>query len=147
MTAADPAAAATRVRELTALTRQLSERLEKEMTAFEARRPQDVAGDVAQTQALANLYRRESAQVRAAPDLIAGAPQPDRLALRKATEMFEALLARHALAVDAARRISEGLVRAIAGEVAHVRAQNGAYGPGGQAAAGDGRAVALNRKA
>ena len=52
-----------------------------------------------------------------------------------------------AAAVDAARRISEGLMQAIAQEVAAARTPASAYGAGGQANAGDGRAFALNRTA
>ena len=52
-----------------------------------------------------------------------------------------------AAAVDAARRISEGLMQAIAQGVAAARTPASAYGAGGQANAGDGRAFALNRTA
>ncbi|KAK0331319.1 hypothetical protein LTR94_029418, partial [Friedmanniomyces endolithicus] len=47
----------------------------------------------------------------------------------------------------AARKISEGLVRAIAHEVAASRTPASAYAADGRAAQGDGRAVAFNRKA
>ena len=57
------------------------------------------------------------------------------------------MLSRHVLAVEAARVISEGLVKAIAEEVASARGSPSAYGSSGRSAAGDGRAVALNRTA
>ncbi|MNE43210.1 hypothetical protein D3C80_1373750 [compost metagenome] len=57
------------------------------------------------------------------------------------------MLAEHASVVDAARQVSEGLVRTIAAEVAGARAQGVGYGASGRATEGDGRAVALNRKA
>ena len=79
--------------------------------------------------------------------LPASAPAADKAALLKATEAFETVLARHSRAVDAARRISEGLMQAIAQEVAAARTPASAYGAGGQANAGDGRAFALNRTA
>ena len=147
---ADAAAAlnaAARVRQLTDLTQSLTQRLTAELAAFEARRPQDAMASLAQTQELANVYRRESAQVKANPSILSAAPPTDRMALIKATEAFEAVLGRHARAVEAARIISEGLVRAIAAEVTEARGSPSGYGASGRASAGDGRAVAFNRTA
>lgn len=139
--------AAQRIRQLVDLTKALTTRLAEETRAFEAQRPQDAAASLPKTQELANLYRRDSAHVKANPALIASAPAADKAALLKATEAFETVLARHSRAVDAARRISEGLMQAIAQEVAAARTPASAYGAGGQANAGDGRAFALNRTA
>ena len=139
--------ASARVRQLIDLTRRLTERLEAEARAFEARRPQDAAATLSETQDLANQYRRESAQVKADPSVLAGAPVAERQRLIEATRAFDAVLARHARAVEAARIISEGLVQAIAAEVAAQRGAPSAYGASGHATAADGRAVALNRTA
>lgn len=139
--------AAQRIRQLVDLTKALTARLAEETRAFEAQRLQDAAASLPKTQELANLYRRDSAHVKANPALIASAPAADKAALLKATEAFETVLARHSRAVDAARRISEGLMQAIAQEVAAARTPASAYGAGGQANAGDGRAFALNRTA
>jgi hypothetical protein len=139
--------ATARVRQMTDLTERLTACLLEESKAFEARRPQDAAATVAATQELANTYRRESAQIKANPAALAAAPAAHRTALIKATELFEAVLSRHARAVEAARVISEGLVRTIAAEVAGQRGAPSAYGASGRANAGDGRAVALNRTA
>ena len=135
-----------RIGQLTALTERLTERLAEETRAFEARRPQDAAKGLEETQRLANLYRHESARVKADPALIEGAPLGQRVTLMRATEAFEAVLARHARAVDAARTVSEGLVKAIAAEVAQARSPGG-YGAGGQSQDGDARAVTLNQQA
>ena len=136
-----------RVRQMIDLTTRLTARLTEESRAFEARRPHDAAGTLAETQQLANLYRRESAQLKADPSALAAAPASDRILLVQATEAFEAVLSRHARAVEAARIISEGLVKTIAAEVAGQRGAPSAYGASGQANVGDGRAVAFNRKA
>lgn len=149
-TAADAAAdlnASARVRQLIDLTDRLTHRLSQESKAFEARRPQDVAAGLAETRELANYYRRESAQLKADPSALTGAPANDRAALLRSTEAFETVLARHVRAVEAARIISEGLVKAIAEEISTARGTPSAYGASGQAAVGDGRAVALNRTA
>lgn len=143
----DPITATAHLRRLTDLTDRLTARLEAETDAFASRRPQDVTASLAETQELANLYRRESAQLKSNPGLLSAAPVSERMGLIKATETFEAVLAIHARTVEAARTISEGLVRAIAQEVAGARAMGIGYGASGRAAAGDGRAVTLNRTA
>lgn len=147
MTDAATLNATARVRQLTDLTTRLTDRLSEESRAFEARRPQDVAATRSGTQELANAYRRESAQLKANPASVAAAPAADRMALIRATEAFEAMLSGHACAVEAARIVSEGLVRTIAAEVAGQRGSPSAYGASGKANAGDGRAVAFNRQA
>ena len=136
-----------RVRQLTALTLRLTERLEAETLAFADGRPQDVASGLAETQEMANLYRRDSAHVKANPALLSSAPLDDRKTLIDATRDFDAVLTRHGRAVDAARQISEGLVRTIAAEVTAARTPASAYAADGRAALGDGRAVAINRMA
>lgn len=147
MTAHDPIVATGHARRLVALTERLTDRLEAETLAFAERRPQDVVAGLAETQDLASQYRRESAQLKATPALMAAAPASERITLIRATERFEAVLSRHARAVEAARVISEGLVQAIAQEVSAARAMGTGYGASGRAAAGDGRAITLNRSA
>ena len=139
--------ATARVRQLIDLTERLTASLGAEAKAFEAHRPQDAAATLAGTQDLANAYRRESAQVKADPQVLAAAPAKERAALIRVTEAFEAVLSRHARAIEAARIISEGLVKTIAAEVAAQRGSPSAYGASGRANAGDGRAVAFNRTA
>jgi len=143
----DAELAAARVRQLTDLTERLTGRLADETAAFEARRPQDVTAGLAETQEMANLYRRDTAHVKANPALLSGAPAKDRKALIDATRLFEQGVAAHGRAVEAARVISEGLLRAVAEEAARARPSGAAYGAGGQAAVGDGRDFALNRTA
>ena len=138
---------ADRARQLIALTERLTHRLAEETRCFEARRPQDAAPGVGETQELANLYRRETARLKTDRTLLDGLPSPDRDALIAATQAFEAVLARHQRALEAAKTITEGLVQAIAQEVASARAQGTGYGAGGRAAAADARAVTLNRTA
>ncbi len=135
------------IRRLILLTEKLTARLERETAAFAAHRPQDVSAGLAETQDLANQYRRESAQLKANRAMLMAAPSSDRMALIRATERFETVLTTHGRAVDAARIISEGLVRTIAHEVASARALGTGYGASGHAAVGDGRAITFNRTA
>lgn len=139
--------ATARVRQLLRLTETLTDRLETETAAFAAQRPQDVAHGLSETQEMANAYRREAAQIKADPSVLAAAPATERQGLLEATRLFDAAVSTHARAVEAARQISEGLVRAIAGEVTEARGAPVGYGAGGQAAVGDGRAFAYNRTA
>ena len=143
----DSELAQARVRQLIVLTRRLTDRLSAETQAFADRRPQDVAAGLAETQEMANLYRRDTAHVKANPALLRDAPLDDRKALVEATRVFDTVLSAHARAVEAARQISEGLVRTIAAEVTAARTPASAYAADGRAALGDGRAVAFNRMA
>jgi len=139
--------AADRVRQLTALTERLTARLAEESAAFEARRPQDASASLEETARLANLYRHESARVKADPSLVAAAPTAERARLAEATRAFETALARHNRALEAAKTLTEGIVQAIAREVAAARASGAGYAASGRAVAGDAAAVALNRRA
>lgn len=139
--------AADRVEQLIALTEQLTRRLKIESEAFESKRLADFAAGQEETGRLANLYRRESARVKAEPSLVAGAPAARRARLAELTSKFEAALARHAVALEAAKSLTEGLVQAVATEVAASRARGAGYGPGAKAAGGDARAVTLNKRA
>ncbi len=141
------ALASDRARQLTALTEELTDRMISEIRAFEARRPQDAAASIAETQEMANRYRRESARVKADPKLLEGATLGERTSLIRATEAFDAVLARYSRAVEAARVVSEGIVKAIAQEVSAARGTGIGYGASGRAAAPNSSAVALNRTA
>jgi len=136
---------ADRVEKLILLTERLTAQLKAETEAYEANRPHEVAPQIKETQRLADLYRRESAAARADPARIAGAPLARRKRLAEATQTFDAVLKRHAAALDSARRITDGLVRTIAGVVADRRKPAG-YGPRAYPAPADARAIALNRR-
>ena len=139
---------AERVEQLTLLTERLTGLVVMEAQAFEARRPQDAIVHVEETGRLANIYRHESARVRANPALISGASLIQRARLIRATEAFDAVLARQSRAVAAAQFITEGLVRAIADEVAAQRQQTATYGPGALSApTAAATAITLNKRA
>jgi len=140
--------AAERVSQLILLTERLTGLVAEQAQAFEARRPQDAVIHIEETGRLANLYRHESARVRENPALISAAGLELCGRLRRATEAFDAVLARQARAVGAIKTVTEGLVRAIAEEVASQRHKGSSYGAGGQqnptAAA---TAITLNKRA
>ena len=139
-----------RVHQLILLTERLTDLIAKEAQAFETRRPHEAAQSVEETAKLANVYRHESMRVRANVALIETARLELRQRLKRATEAFDAVLARQARAVDAARTVTEGLVRAVAEEIANQRAGPATtYGAGGMVndRPAMGAAITLNRRA
>jgi hypothetical protein len=140
-------AATTRVEQLIVLTERLTGLISEECRAFEARRPHEAARSVEETAKLANIYRHESMRIRADPKLIEGAPLVARRSLMRATEAFDAVLARHGRAVSAAKIVTEGIVRSVAEEVVARRATGAGYGPGAAAVSGSSTAITLNKRA
>ncbi len=138
---------AERMDQLIALTERLTALISEQLRAFEARRPQDAAINADETARLANLYCHESLRVKSEPSLLAGAPSEMRQRLIAATRSFDAVLARHGRAVEAAKTITEGLIRAIAEEVSIQRNAVAGYGSKGRQAPKPATAVALNRRA
>lgn len=136
-----------RVEQLIILTERLTGMMRRESEAFEAHRPNDALGGAAETSRLANLYRHESLKVRKDPGLISSASQRLRRKLIDATRAFDAALARHGRAVGAAKEITEGLVKAIAEEMAAQRAPGAGYGQGGQVNISAAVPVTLNQRA
>ncbi len=137
-----------RVEQLLALTERLTALLQSETAAFEARRPHEAAATVDESARLANVYRHESARVRREPSLIGEASPEARMRLVEATVRFDAVLQRHERALLAAKTITEGIVRAVAEEIASTRVSPAAYGPGAKSSGGGAAtAITLNRRA
>ena len=146
--AVTPEEASERVEQLILLTDRLTSLVAQQAKAFESRRPQDAAAYVEETSRLANLYRHESARIRSNRGLITSAPTEARRRLRRSTEAFDAVLARQSRAVGAAKTVTEGLVRAIAEEVASQRQKGVSYGANGtQNRAAAATAITLNKRA
>jgi hypothetical protein len=138
---------AERMEQLILLTERLTNLISEQLRAFEARRPHDAAENADETARLANLYRHESLKVKADPSLLRGAPKEMHERLIASTRAFDAVLARHGRAVEAAKTITEGLIRAIADEVSKQRNAVAGYGHKGLQAPRPATAVALNRRA
>jgi hypothetical protein len=145
--ALDAPDAAGRMAQLIILTERLTLLIAQQVQAFEARRPHAAAVNAEETGRLANLYRHESLRIRANPALLTGAPSDLRDRLIAATRAFDAVLARHGRAVEAAKTVTEGLVRAIAEEIARQRGAVAGYGPKAIAPKRPAASVTLNRQA
>jgi hypothetical protein len=145
--ALDAPDAAQRMAQLITLTERLTALIAEQVKAFEERRPHDAALNATETGRLANLYRHESLRIQAQPGLLAGAPADLRERLIASTRAFDAVLARHGRAVEAAKTITEGLVRAIAEEITRQRGAVAGYGPKAKQALRPATSLALNRRA
>jgi hypothetical protein len=122
--------ASDRARQILSLTERLGERLLFETKALEAHRPQDIHAGIEETRQLSNLYRMETARLKADPTLLSGLGDAMKSQLRTTTETFMEIAKRHAVAVEAARAVTEGILQAIATDVSERKAQGASYGPG-----------------
>lgn len=121
-----------RARQILSLTERLGARLTFETSALEAHRPQDIHDGIEDTRQLSNLYRLETARLKADPTLLSGLSDDLKSQLRTATENFMAVAKRHAIAVEAARTVTEGILQTIATDMSERKAQSASYGPGGR---------------
>ena len=131
---------------MTELTEKLTRLLAAQARAFEHHRPQDAAGDIAEVARLAGQYRAASAHIRGQPGLYEAAPLEVRRRLLRATEAFDAVLQRQGRALGASKTVTEGIVKAIAEEIAAKRSVGRAYGPDA-ARRPVATAITLNRQA
>jgi hypothetical protein len=128
------------------LTEKLTAMLADQARAFEQHRPQDAAAELPEVTRLSGLYRAGSAHIKGQPGLIESAPLELRRRLLRATEAFEAVLQRQGRALAASKTVTEGLVKAIAEEIAARRNVGQAYGPGATRRS-PATAITLNRQA
>lgn len=133
--------------QLIVLTQRLTQALAADAEAFEGRRPQEAAARMDETARLANLYRHESTRVKGDRAFLAGASADRRQRLVRATEVFEATLDRHGRALHGAKTVTEGLVKAIAEEIARSRNTGTGYGPTARATEPLATSVTLNQRA
>lgn len=139
---------ADRMDQLIELTERLTQLIAEQAQAFESRRPQDAARDIHETSRLANIYRHEAQRIRSDPHALTSLTFSQRRRLIRATEAFDAVIARQGRALGAAKTITEGLVHAIATEIDAQRNAGASYGPGGvKSAGGAATSVTLNRRA
>jgi hypothetical protein len=129
------------------LTEQLTALLADQARAFEQHRPQDAAAGLPEITRLTLIYRAGSAQVRAQPKIVEDAPAELRTRLLRATEAFDAVLERQGRALAASKTVTEGLVKAIAEEIAARRGVGQAYGPSGPRRAVAATAITYDQQA
>lgn len=143
LAANDPAE---RVEMLIELTERLTDLIEKETDLFEQNRPAEARSFQDEKQQLANIYRKETARIAQDASLVADAPGERRHHLADLTDAMYAAVDKNRHAADALRAVTEGVVRAVADEVARTRSPDN-YGPGSAAKSGgySSSAITLNR--
>lgn len=123
-------AATRRVRELLALTERLLDVMARESEIINGRRPSAFAPIAEEKGRIAATYTRELTAAKAAPALLEGADPKLLNTLRDATEKLHETIEAQTRLLGRLRRVSEGLVKAIADEVAERRQPSLGYGPG-----------------
>jgi hypothetical protein len=120
-----------RAEQMVLVTTRLTVLIEEETRRIDAREP-PLDGALAEEKTrLANAYRLELTRIKHDRGLIEGAGDDVLAQLRQTTEALNAALAAHETSLGAVKLISEGLVQAMAGEVARVRRGEANYGATG----------------
>jgi len=139
---------ADRVEQLLLVTERLTELVIEETRRIDAREPplDGALGD--EKQRLANAYRLELARIKDDKTLVEGAPSALLAKLRESTSHLQDMLATHEIALSAVKLITEGMVHAMAEEVARQQGGEAQYGAhGGLAAPAGPRPAVLDRQA
>lgn len=131
------------------LTRRLSAMVEDEIGMIERRAPHRLAEHEDERSRLALHYAREMQAMRAEPSNIRALTRERIERLKDETAAFNGALDRHRRLIARMRRVTEGIIKAVADEAANQRAPQTAYARPGAALAPYTRPaapLAFNRK-
>ncbi|HWU25646.1 MAG TPA: hypothetical protein VN154_04525 [Rhizomicrobium sp.] len=112
---------------LLALTERLTEALLADIAALERCRPREMRSPSIEVQQMTALYAREAASF--APSVVQVLPKEARDRLTAATAAFREVLARHGQILLRVRNATEGMIRAIAEDVAKRKNAQRPYAP------------------
>jgi hypothetical protein len=115
-----------RVEQLLLMTERLTALAAEDTRRIEARQPLEGA-ETDEKNRLANAYRLELARIKQEPSLIEAAPPELLRQLRERTVALHETLAAHELALNAVKVVSEGMVHAMAEEIARQRLSGANY--------------------
>jgi hypothetical protein len=132
-----------RAEQLSLITERLTAHIVDETRRLQAREAPAAGADSEEKHRLVNTYRLELTRIKQDPSLIAAAPAALHARLRTATLALQEALAAHELELGALRFVTEGLVQAMAEEVARQRAGSRSYGAHGGVEAPTGPSPAL----
>lgn len=138
---------ADRAEQLLLITERLTGLIVAETKLIEARQPPLEGEQGEEKNRLANAYRLELARIKQEPALIDGAPPALVEKLKLKTAELHTALADHELALGAVKIVAEGLVHAMAEEVARQRNSARGYGARGEMASGQTGAAVLDKSA
>jgi chromosome condensin MukBEF ATPase and DNA-binding subunit MukB len=114
--------------ELILLTERLALITERETEALKAKRPRELAPLVDEKALLSAHYARAAAQLKRNSELLNTVSPPLRQKLKEVTQRFQSALTELTERLERVRKISEGMVRAIAEDAAERRAKPIGYG-------------------
>jgi hypothetical protein len=138
-----------RAEQLLAMSRRLVDLIRTEIAALRARRLDGAGRDWDEKERLVHAYRLEVAAIKANPAALDGARSDQKQALKAAARDLEEALTEHANALAAMKDVSEGLVKAVATEIAAHRSAPTGYGRSGAIDPGrrDASGIAVDAKA
>ncbi len=99
-------------------TMRLCDILSMENNLLAARRPRELGAHQAEKETLSHVYQSEMETVQNDPSLIAATPHEEVARLKSVQGIFHRLLEDHRRALEAAKTVTERLVRTIADELA-----------------------------
>jgi len=118
---------ARKIERLMALTERLTEALRADIAALERGRPREMRSPEAEVQQLTLLYSREAASFN--PAAVQMLPKEARETLTAATTRFRELLAEHSRILARVKNATEGMIHAIAEDVARKKNSQRPYAP------------------
>jgi hypothetical protein len=116
-----------KIERLMALTARLTEALKADIAALERGRPREMRSPSNEVQQMTALYTREAASF--APSAVQTLPKDARDQLTNATAAFRDVLALHGRILSRVRNTTEGMIRAIADDVAKRKNAQRPYAP------------------
>jgi hypothetical protein len=120
-----------RAEQLLAITKRLTDLIGEETRRIDARESPSAGPEAEEKTRLSNAYRLELSRIGQDKSLIEGAPPHLLTELRTDTAALHEALAAHETALHAVKLITEGLVQAMAEEVARSRSGGALYGSRG----------------
>jgi hypothetical protein len=132
------------------LTKRLTHIAELQSNMFDTSKVDEYAKLNDEASRLAATYTIESARIARNPALLAQIDPHLKENFKKETKKFRDILAAHEQAIERAKNLTEGLVKAIAHEAANARPTPQAYSPSLRGIDGprrDTSAIALDRRA
>lgn len=116
-----------KIERLMALTERLTEALQEDIVALERGRPREMHTPRPEVQQLTALYRNEAAYFTLA--VVNALPQEGRNRLSATTARFKEVLTQHGRVLMRVKTCSEGMIKAIADDVAKKRNAQQPYSP------------------
>ena len=136
-----------RVEQLLIVTERLIVLIGEETRRVEARQPALSGAEAEEKNRLANAYRLELARIKQDRSLIGDAPPAQLSELKAKTSVLNEALASHEIALGAVKLIAEGMVQAMAEEVARQRGGSRGYGASGELDSPGAGSAVLDRSA